>query len=100
VDARQHSSSDVGTKCKFSHDRNVERKVDKLNIYEDARTKEADKKTGRLYDTSGCGRVTDNLPRFDGELGRGETADGCQSERAEAIECHGRELQNRQACVR
>ncbi|WVF66222.1 hypothetical protein IAT40_000962 [Kwoniella sp. CBS 6097] len=34
-----------GSKCKFSHDRNVERKVDKLNIYEDTRDKEKDKKT-------------------------------------------------------
>ncbi|WWD22382.1 hypothetical protein CI109_106873 [Kwoniella shandongensis] len=34
-----------GNKCKFSHDRNVERKVEKLNIYEDTRDKETDKKT-------------------------------------------------------
>ncbi|ORX34638.1 hypothetical protein BD324DRAFT_634307 [Kockovaella imperatae] len=33
-----------GNKCKFSHDRNVERKVEKVNIYEDARDKDADKK--------------------------------------------------------
>ena len=26
-----------GTKCKFSHDRNVGRKVEKKNLYEDAR---------------------------------------------------------------
>ncbi|KAK8845436.1 hypothetical protein IAR55_006149 [Kwoniella newhampshirensis] len=34
-----------GNKCKFSHDRNVERKVEKLNIYEDTRDREKDKKT-------------------------------------------------------
>lgn len=28
---------DKGTKCKFSHDKNVERKVDKKNLYEDSR---------------------------------------------------------------
>ncbi|ORY34338.1 putative cytoplasm protein [Naematelia encephala] len=31
-----------GTKCKFSHDRNVERKVEKVNIYEDARKEKKD----------------------------------------------------------
>lgn len=35
-----------GNKCKFSHDRNVERKVEKVNLYEDARDKEKDKKEG------------------------------------------------------
>jgi hypothetical protein len=30
-------SCQKGTKCKFSHDLNVERKVDKINLYEDAR---------------------------------------------------------------
>lgn len=39
-----------GNKCKFSHDRNVERKVEKLNIYEDARSKENDKKTDLMED--------------------------------------------------
>ncbi|KAK1926226.1 hypothetical protein DB88DRAFT_481159 [Papiliotrema laurentii] len=34
-----------GSKCKFSHDRNVERKVEKVNLYEDTRDKEKDKKT-------------------------------------------------------
>lgn len=34
----------AGNKCKFSHDKNVERKVEKVNIYEDAR--KDDKKTG------------------------------------------------------
>ena len=37
----------IGSKCKFSHDRNVERRVEKLNIYEDARDKDAEKKDGR-----------------------------------------------------
>jgi hypothetical protein len=31
-----------GNKCKFSHDRNIGRKVEKVNLYED--TREADKK--------------------------------------------------------
>ncbi|KAL7418875.1 Translation machinery-associated protein 46 [Cryptotrichosporon argae] len=33
-----------GSKCKFAHDLNVGRKVEKLNIYEDNREKEKDKK--------------------------------------------------------
>ncbi|KAI0052313.1 hypothetical protein FA95DRAFT_1483671 [Auriscalpium vulgare] len=33
---------DKGTKCKFSHDLNVGRKVEKKNLYEDARSKETD----------------------------------------------------------
>jgi hypothetical protein len=37
----------LGGKCKFSHDRDVERKVEKLNIYEDIREREKDKKNGR-----------------------------------------------------
>jgi hypothetical protein len=35
----------AGNKCKFSHDPNVGRKVDKVNIYEDQRE---DKKKGEL----------------------------------------------------
>lgn len=45
----RHATSDyadsVGNKCKFSHDKNVERKVEKVNIYEDSR--KDDKKTGQ-----------------------------------------------------
>ncbi len=37
----------LGTKCKFSHDKNVERKVEKVNIYEDNRDKEAAKRNGK-----------------------------------------------------
>ncbi|TXT04400.1 hypothetical protein VHUM_04167 [Vanrija humicola] len=36
-----------GNKCKFSHDRNVERKIEKLNVYEDARAKD-DKKADTM----------------------------------------------------
>lgn len=38
-----------GSKCKFSHDRNVERKVEKVNLYEDTRDKEKDKKAGTWW---------------------------------------------------
>ncbi|WOO86045.1 Translation machinery-associated protein 46 [Vanrija pseudolonga] len=37
----------TGNKCKFSHDRNVERKIEKLNVYEDARAKD-DKKADTM----------------------------------------------------
>ncbi len=36
----------IGNKCKFSHDLNVERKAEKVNLYEDTRDKEKDKKDG------------------------------------------------------
>ncbi|BEJ14544.1 hypothetical protein CspHIS471_0403110 [Cutaneotrichosporon sp. HIS471] len=38
-----------GSKCKFSHDPNVGRKAEKMNLYEDAR--EADEKTADTMDT-------------------------------------------------
>jgi hypothetical protein len=41
----------IGNKCKFSHDKNVERKVEKVNIYED--TRKDDKKTGKRNDFHG-----------------------------------------------
>lgn len=37
-----------GSKCKYSHDRNVERKTAKANIYEDAREKKDDKATDTM----------------------------------------------------
>lgn len=37
-----------GNKCKFSHDKNVERKAEKVNLYEDTRAKPVDKKLGEL----------------------------------------------------
>jgi hypothetical protein len=40
----------TGTKCKFSHDRDVERKVDKLNIYADSREDEKKKETMEDWD--------------------------------------------------
>ncbi|RSH80541.1 uncharacterized protein EHS24_009122 [Apiotrichum porosum] len=39
-----------GNKCKFSHDRNVERKVEKVNIYEDKRAGEEEKKKETMDD--------------------------------------------------
>lgn len=42
---------DKGTKCKFSHDLNVGRKVEKKNLYEDSRE---DKATGTLCSSSSC----------------------------------------------
>ena len=43
----------LGSKCKFSHDLNVERKAEKMNIYEDTRDKEKDKREGMVILVSG-----------------------------------------------
>ena len=37
-----------GNKCKFSHNRDVERKTDKKNLYEDARDDKADGMSGLI----------------------------------------------------
>lgn len=54
-----------GSKCKFSHDINVGRKVEKRNLYEDARE---DKMAG-----TSCNRAVSNSSnssnRYNGELG-------------------------------
>ena len=72
---------DKGNKCKFSHDPDVGRKVDKRNLYEDKRE---DKLTGTLQTVSHSlehvlvgtvGLTCAN--RYDGYMGRGE-----------ATECH------------
>jgi len=45
---------DKGTKCKFSHDLNVGRKVEKKNLYEDSRE---DKETGAFSDLRGVSKM-------------------------------------------
>lgn len=55
-----------GTKCKFSHNRDVERKIDKKNLYEDARDDKAEGTSiilryTRLY----SGIVLDTMDKWD-----------------------------------
>lgn len=45
----------TGTRCKFSHDKGVERKVDKANVYQDTREKEEG------------GKATDTMDKWDEE---------------------------------
>jgi hypothetical protein len=41
-----------GNKCKFSHDKNIERKAQKASVYEDVRAKKDDKAAGEpLFST-------------------------------------------------
>jgi hypothetical protein len=67
---------DKGAKCKFSHDPDVGRKVDKRNLYEDKRE---DKLAGTLptVSRSFVNKETVRANRYDGQMGRGE-----------ATECH------------
>ena len=82
----------VGSKCKFSHDRNVERKVEKLNIYSDVRDTEKDKKTGQcIFPADWCVWLK-CCDRLDGELGRGEITDGSYAKLLEATEYNGCEI--------
>lgn len=52
-------SSRPGPKCKFSHDRNVGRKAEKVNIYEDARADEKKKETMEDWDEAKLKEVVD-----------------------------------------
>lgn len=64
-------SCQKGTKCKFSHDLNVERKVDKINLYEDTRETMEDWNQQKLEDavkkkheSSNLNRPTDIVCKF------------------------------------
>jgi hypothetical protein len=62
-------------KCKFSHDLNVGRKVEKKNLYEDSRE---EKLAGVLSFFTCCGFLLAHcLHRYDGHLGRRETSESC-----------------------
>lgn len=63
-------SCSKGSKCKFSHDLNVGRKVEKVNVYED--TRKDDKKTGAVMEVG----LADF--RYNGHLGRRKVAGCCQ----------------------
>ncbi len=79
-----------GNKCKFSHDLNVGRKVEKKNLYEDSRE---DKLKGECPSSAlpvTCG--VDRSRRHDGELGRGEATGRCHVQERESTDYHGREL--------
>ena len=65
-------SCDKGNKCKFSHDVNVGRKVDKKNLYEDDREEKLKGEFGILLYRVFLTAWVDDC-RYDGKLGRGET---------------------------
>lgn len=47
-----------GTKCKFSHDMNVGRKVEKKNLYEDTREEKMAGESGSLFASGSNHRIT------------------------------------------
>jgi hypothetical protein len=64
-----------GTKCKFSHDLDVARKVEKKNLYEDSRE---EKLAGQSEVEILFGRYSPMVGlRYYGDLGRGEVAQRC-----------------------
>ena len=65
-----------GNKCKFSHDLNVGRKVEKKNLYEDTR-EEKMKGTSTLVFFGWLILLMAFYVRYDGELGRGEVTICC-----------------------
>ena len=75
-----------GTKCKFSHDMNIGRKVEKKNLYEDSREEKA--KGAFVVDMVRGAGVAEGNGRYDGELGRGEAPDGCAFESGESTDNH------------
>ncbi|KAG6841483.1 hypothetical protein C0991_010671 [Blastosporella zonata] len=63
-----------GNKCKFSHDLNVGRKVEKKNLYEDSR----EEKLAGTYLVVLFGLFTQIVPsRYHGHLGRRKTPESC-----------------------
>jgi hypothetical protein len=67
---------DKGNKCKFSHDLNVDRKVEKKNLYADSRE---DKMNGAFCVLLGWG-CAQWRRRYDGHVGPGEAGAGCPLE--------------------
>ena len=62
-----------GSKCKFSHDLDVGRKVEKKNLYEDSREEKLAGQSAILFER--CS-LTHAL-RYHGKLGRGEVTQRC-----------------------
>ena len=89
-----------GAKCKFSHDMDVGRKVEKKNLYEDSRE---DKMKGayavRLVG-DGCCRGSEGLSRYDGKLGRGEAPERSPVEKRKPSDNYGRKYALVIACAR
>ncbi|KAK4688017.1 hypothetical protein P7C73_g2092, partial [Tremellales sp. Uapishka_1] len=56
-----------GTKCKFSHDRNVERKAEKVNLYEDTREKDKLDKKNDTMDTWDDAKLADVVQQNSGK---------------------------------
>lgn len=70
---------DKGTKCKFSHDKDIERKVEKKNLYADSRE---EKMAGEFFDlqywfSEGKADGIGGAHRYDGHVGRGKATAGC-----------------------
>jgi len=61
-----------GNKCKFSHDLNVGRKVEKKNLYEDSRE---DKMKGTVFINQLTDCLIVSFIRYYGELGRREATE-------------------------
>ena len=89
-----------GNKCKFSHDLNVGRKVEKKNLYEDSRE---DKMKGAYTVRSArdrCSRGSEGPSRYDGELGRGKAPDGSPVEKRKPSDNYRRKYALVIACAR
>lgn len=69
-----------GNKCKFSHDVNVGRKVEKKNLYEDSREENMKGSCVVRCLIFGCYRVKCIDSRYHGELGRGDSSQSCSLE--------------------
>ena len=63
----KNGNCDKGSKCKFSHDLNVGRKVEKKNLYEDARE---DKSKGACYSPFTAWESLNFIDRYHGYVGR------------------------------
>ncbi len=69
-------SCEKGSKCKFSHDKDIERKVDNKNLYEDSREANVTGTCWVRFPEARLGRKIEGRDRHDGDLGRGEAPDG------------------------
>ena len=78
-----------GAKCKFSHDKDIERKVEKRNLYEDSREGKMAGACSVLFAGAGKGGEIEGRDRHDGNLGRGEAPDGGLVEEREPSDNHG-----------
>ena len=78
-----------GAKCKFSHDKDIERKVEKRNLSEDSREGKMAGACSVLFVGAGKGGEVEGRDRHDGNLGRGEAPDGGLVEEREPSDNHG-----------